>query len=279
MRPLNLLCSLALTCGVAFAAEPAAISPGETVSLFNGKDLSSFTTWETVHGKEDPDRVFTVVEQIDGAPAIRASGQHWGGLITKERYANYHLVFEYRWGLVTWGQRKDRARDAGVLLHCQGEEGNYQKDFKAPWMRSVEYQIIEGASGDLILVGGYDRATGEFIMPAVKGTFSMRGQLKVWDPKGEPGQFGKGNGRIHVGYKTADWKDVLGFRGPNDVEKPIGQWNRAEAIVDNGKFTYFLNGVKVNEFGESTFREGRLLFQSEGAEIYYRKIELRPVKK
>jgi hypothetical protein len=270
---------LAFTAAVAFAAEPAAISPTETVSLFNGTDLSMFTTWETDHGKEDPDRVFTVVEQIDGGPAIRSSGQHWGGLVTKERYANYHLVFEYRWGLITWGQRKDRARDAGVLLHCQGEEGNYQKDFKAAWMRSIEYQIIEGAAGDLILVGGYDRATGEFIMPAVKGTYSMRGQMKVWDPNGTPGEFGKGNGRIHVSYKSADWKDVLGFRGPDDVEKPVGQWNRAEAIVDNGKFTYFLNGKKVNEFSDSTFREGRLLFQSEGAEIYYRKIELRPVKK
>jgi hypothetical protein len=275
----KLLSLLFIFCGIAIAGEPAAISPRETVVLFNGKDLSMFTTWETVHGKEDPDRVFTVVDQIDGAPAIRASGQHWGGLITKERYANYHLVFEYRWGIVTWGQRKDRARDAGVLLHCQGEEGNYQKDFKAAWMRSVEYQVIEGASGDLILVGGYDRATGEFIMPAVKGTYSMRGQLKVWDPNGKLEQFGKGNGRIHVSYKSAEWKDVLGFRGPNDVEKPIGQWNRAEAIVDNGKFTYFLNGQKVNEFAESTFREGRLLFQSEGAEVYYRGIELRPVKK
>jgi hypothetical protein len=261
---------------LAFAAEPPAISPRETVVLFNGKDLSNFTTWLVGHGKEDPDRVFTVVDQIDGAPAIRASGLHWGGIITKERYANYHLVFEYRWGLVTQGQRKDRARDAGVLLHCQGEEGNYQKDFKAPWMRSVEYQIIEGASGDLILVGGYDRATGEFIMPAVKGTVN---EHKRWDPNGTLGQFGKGNGRIHVSYKSLEWKDVLGYRGPDDVEKPIGQWNRAEAIVDNGKFTYFLNGKKVNEFGESTFREGRLLFQSEGAEIYYRNLELRPVKK
>src|SRR5258706_9141790 len=67
------------------AAEAPAIVPRETIVLFNGKDLSGFYTWETVHGRDDPDRVFTVVDQVDGAPAIRCSGQHIGGNVTKER--------------------------------------------------------------------------------------------------------------------------------------------------------------------------------------------------
>ena len=45
-----------------------------------------------MHGRNDPDRVFTVVDQIDGAPAIRISGQHWGGIVTRESYTNYRLV-------------------------------------------------------------------------------------------------------------------------------------------------------------------------------------------
>src|SRR5207249_3340731 len=98
------------------AAEPPPIVPRETISLFNGKDLSAFTTWEIVHHLEDPDRVFSVVDQIDGAPAIRISGQYFGGLITKERYANYRLVVEFRWGAVTWEPRKARARDNGILV-------------------------------------------------------------------------------------------------------------------------------------------------------------------
>ncbi|MEQ2005313.1 MAG: family 16 glycoside hydrolase [Limisphaerales bacterium] len=103
-----------------FSATP--ITSCETLVLFNGKDLSNFTTWETVHGREDPDRVFSVVDQIDGAPAIRLSGQHHGGILTKERYTNYRLIVEFRWGGVTWGPRKNGARDNGILLHCQGEE-------------------------------------------------------------------------------------------------------------------------------------------------------------
>ena len=49
----------------------APITPREVIPLFNGKDLSNFTTWNRTHGSEDPDKVFTVVH-VDGAPAIRA---------------------------------------------------------------------------------------------------------------------------------------------------------------------------------------------------------------
>src|SRR3954466_5189577 len=87
-------------CSPCFAAESRpAITPHEVIALFNGKDLSNFTTWETKHGREDPDQVFSVVDQIDGAPAIRSSGKYFGGIITKESYTNYRLVVECRWGL------------------------------------------------------------------------------------------------------------------------------------------------------------------------------------
>jgi len=261
----------------AFAAGTAApVTPRETVVLFNGKDLENFTTWETVHGHEDPDHVFTVVDQIDGAPAIRMSGRRYGGIITKKRYANYRLVLEFRWGLVTWEPRKNRTRDSGILLHCQGEEGNYAKDFRGAWMRSVEYQLIEGATGDVILVGGYDRGGAEPVFPTVKST--VKPGTRIWDPAGEPAEFGRGRNRVDCSYKDPQWKDELGFRGANDVENPVGQWNRVEVICDGGDLTYLLNGVQVNGLTDSSFREGRILLQSEGAEIFFRKIELHPLQ-
>lgn len=121
------------------------IVPKSTIALFSGKDLTGFYTWLRNLKYEDPDKVFTVVH-IDGGPAIRASGQHFGGFVTKERYAKYRLTLEFRWGLITWEPRKDKARDAGILLHCQGPDGNAGVDFNSPWMRSVEYQIIEGGT-------------------------------------------------------------------------------------------------------------------------------------
>ena len=68
-----------------------------------------------------------------------------------------------------------------------------------------------------------------------------------------------------------------GFRGARDVEKPIGQWNRIEVICDGASLTYLLNGQTVNGVTDCTFQEGKLLFQSEAAEIFFRKIELHPL--
>ena len=76
------------------AAEPP-VTPTEPIILF-GKDqtkLDRFYTYIEDKKYEDPQRVFTVVDAIDGAPAIRVSGEGaYGGLITKQEYANYRLV-------------------------------------------------------------------------------------------------------------------------------------------------------------------------------------------
>lgn len=255
----------------AIASTP--ITPREMIALFNGRDLSNFTTWETVHGREDPDRVFTVVDQIDGAPAIRMSGQHHGGILTKERYTNYRLIVEFRWGSVTWGARRDAARDSGVLLHCQGEEGNMNATFTSPWMRSIEAQIIEGGTGDILVLGGFERGQKEALRPSLKAT--VKG--KSWSPDGELKEYSRG--RIDWQHRDPRWKDVLGFRGAEDVEKPVGAWNRFEIIADGGNLVYWLNGVKVNEGKDGSLTEGKILFQSEGAEIYFRRIELHPLVK
>ena len=251
------------------------IIPGETIELFNGKDLSGFYTWLVDHEFEDPDNVFTVVDNIDGAPAIRVSGEHWGGFITEESYANYHLVVEFRWGSVTYGERKDRALDSGILLHAQGPEGNYEADFNGPWMRSVEYQIIEGGTGDIILVGGYTE-DGEHMRPKLKATVSQdySGQF-VWDPEGEVRPYE--GGRINWYGRDPEWRDVIGFRGIQDLEKPVGEWNRIEGIADGDTFVFLLNGRVVNKGFDSSLTEGQLLFQSEGAEVFFRRIELHPL--
>jgi len=249
--------------------------PDETISLFNGKDLSSFYIWLPKYGHEDPDKVFTIVDDLDGEPAIRISGQHYGGLITRKEYSNYKLVAEFRWGSQTWEPRKDRARDAGILLHCKGEDGNAKNDFTSPWLRSVEYQIIEGGTGDIILVNGFDRGFEEIISP--KLTVPVLEGQRVWNPEGAPTEFQKG--RLDWQYRDASWKDVVDFRGAKDIEKPVGEWNTIEAVCVGGDVTYFLNGAKVNEGKNGSFTSGKLLFQSEGAELFFRRIELQPIER
>lgn len=272
---LVLAACLTLRASATDAATPPPIVPREKIVLFDGASLAGFYTWLAKFGHEDPDRVFTVVDAIDGAPALRISGQHLGGLVTRQRYANYILIAEYRWGPLTWAPRKDRARDSGILLHGQGEDGNYAKNFQGPWFRSVEYQIIEGGTGDIILVGGYERASGELITPRL--TAKVAPGTQNWTPDGTLTEITKG--RINWQHRDPAWKDTLGYRGPRDAEKPVGEWNRIEAICRGGDVTYFLNGVKVMEGFNGSLTEGKLLFQSEGAEIFFRKIELLPLGK
>ena len=256
--------------------DPAAIKPDGTVRLFDGKSLDQFTTWLVDHHESDPNHVFTVVDQIDGAPAIRISGQNWGGILTKNRYRDYRLLVEYRWGPVTWGERRSRTRDSGILLHAQGPPGNSRKDFNGPWMRSIEFQIIEGGVGDFILVGGHTD-DGELLRPTMKAkTRKDRDGETVFDANGPVNVLS--SGRINWWGRSEDWADRLGFRGPKDVESPGEAWTKLEAVVDKGRFSYYVNGTLVNEGFDCSLTEGRLLFQSEGAEIYFRRIDLEPLK-
>ncbi len=263
-------------CGGARGDE--AIRP-QTIQLFNGKDLTNFYSWLVGHKYDDPDKVFSVVDAIDGAPAIRVSGQHYGAFITKEEFSNFHIVAEFRWGLATWGGRKDRTKDSGILLHCQGPDGNSVKTadgkFNGPWMHSIECQIIEGGTGDFILVGGHDK-DGNAVKAKLTATVRKEGRATIYDPKGEPTKFE--GGRIDWFGRDSEWKDVLGFRGKYDVESPDGQWTRVECICDGDKITNIVNGKVVNVGTGASLTKGKIIFQSEGAEIFFRKIELTPLK-
>ena len=50
-----------------------------------------------------------------------------------------------------------------------------------------------------------------------------------------------------------------------------------EAVVEKGNLTYHVNGRLVNKGVDGSLSEGRLLFQSEGAEVYFRRIDLLPL--
>ncbi len=268
-----LLFCLAALLALPLATGTARSREGETLRLFNGKDLANFYTWLVGWKYEDPDKVFTVVDQIDGAPAIRVSGQHFGAFITKEEFGDYRLVAEYRWGPVTWGGRKNATRDSGILLHCQGPDGNTRADFNGPWMLSQECQIIEGGTGDFIMVPGHAK-DGSRIIPRLTATVGKdRDGEWIYDPNGQPQEFTRG-GRINWYGRDPDWKDTLGFRGKNDVESPEGEWTRVEVVCDGDSITNTVNGKVVNKATKSSLARGKIIVQSEGAEIYFRKIEL-----
>jgi hypothetical protein len=62
-------------------------------------------------------------------------------------------------------------------------------------------------------------------------------------------------------------------------EKPLGEWNsmRIECLKD--KVRVWVNGVLVNDGYNCTATQGQIALQAEGAEVEFRKLELRPIKK
>lgn len=242
----------------------------EAMKLFNGKDLTNFYTFLRGEGKnKDSKKVFTVQDGM-----IRVSGEVYGAFITEKEYENYHLIVEFKWGEITFAPRKDKTRDSGVLLHCVGEDGAAG----GVWMESIECQMIEGGTGDFILVGGKNRPkmTANVVAKPTGVGENKRDQF-YYDPEGMPREFT--GGRINWFGRDPEWKDVKGFRGKNDVEKPVGEWNLLEVICDGDKITNKLNGVVVNVGTKASHTRGKILFQSEGAEVFFRKIDLVPLKK
>lgn len=282
LRRVAIVASLALAGPSVLVAQPtfstteqAAVTPSEVIHVFNGKDLAPFYTWLVGDHHADPHRVFSVVQQIDGAPAIRISGEKYGGIVTRQRYRRYRLIVEFRWGLLTWAPRTTRPRDSGVLVHAEGADGNTGRDFNGAWMRSIEAQIIEGGTGDFILVAGHE-ADGTRITPSMTVTVELdrKGQ-PVYAPHGTARTFT--TGRINWSGRDPDRKDVLGSRGVQDVESPSGQWTRLEVVVDDDRITNIVNGRVVNVGTAPSLTEGRIIIQSEGSEVFFRRVELHPL--
>ncbi|MEN6534796.1 MAG: DUF1080 domain-containing protein [Bryobacteraceae bacterium] len=252
---------LLMLLAAAFVALPQnGIAPSHKQALFSGRNLDGWYTWLRDSHLTDPKGVFSVHNGV-----IRISGEEWGGLTTREAYRDYHLVVEWRWGTKTWGAREKRARDSGIMVHGVGEDGAYS----GTWLESIESQIIEGGSGDIILVPGKNR-------PTATATVRVEGRETYWDKSGAA--VTRDSGRINWWGRSPAWKDELGFRGPNDVEKPTGQWNRQEIFANGDRLSYVVNGKLVNQVYNLSHRAGKIQIQSEGAEIFIRKVVIEPIR-
>ncbi|NUM55624.1 MAG: DUF1080 domain-containing protein [Candidatus Hydrogenedentes bacterium] len=236
----------------------------DPVVLFDGKDLSKFYTFLRDRGRDaDPKNVFTVQDGL-----IRISGEEWGCITSKDEFANYELTVEFKWGQKTWGDREKAARDSGVLIHSIGEDGGYS----GVWMHGIEVQMIEGGTGDLLVVGDGSK-TFELTCPTAEVT---EGTPHVYKQDGKPYTINKG--RIDWWGRDPEWTDTIDFRGKDDVEKPHGEWNTIRVVARGNTIRVELNGVLVNEALDVKPTNGRIQVQSEGAEVFVRKIALKPLE-
>jgi hypothetical protein len=244
--------------------------------LFNGKDLSG---WDTYIGPDlndagkpitgtpiglnnDPRHVFTIVNE-NGENIIRISGENWGAISTKKEYENYHLQLQFKWGALSWGQKKGKKKDSGLLYHSVGP---YGADYGA-WMRSQEFQVEEGNVGDYWGVAG-----GTADIPVIKKSETDY----VYNPEGTLLTFSQGSKQGRHCIKGGD------------AENPSGQWNTIDLYchgdtsvqVVNGKVMMILYHNGQTDNGQETpLTKGKIQIQSEGAEVFYKQIKIQAINK
>ncbi len=245
----------------AYVPRRQAIAPTETITLFNGRNLDNWYTFLRDDKYADPKGVFTVKDGI-----LRISGEEWGGIATRRMYRDYHLTVEWKWGGPAHGDRAAKARDSGILVHGVGEDGAAS----GVWLESIESQIIEGGAGDLLMVAGKRQP---WLTARVR---PGKGAELYWDETAKP--VARDRGRFNWYGRDPEWKDILGFRGRQDVEAPTGEWNRQEVICDGDTIRNIVNGKVVNSATDSSHSFGKIQLQSEGAEIWIRRVEIGPVK-
>jgi hypothetical protein len=214
--------------------------------LFDGK---SFAGWDRYLGipvgesvplglENDPRGVYSVTN-VDGEPAIRITGEVWGALISKEELENFELRLEYKWGSLLWPPLN--AKDSGVMVLSTGALG----------------AVNAGGPG--------------LSNPIGSGAFMVSVEFQI------------AGGDIGGLYNLGPISMQAAPRA--QIAEVPSVWNKVTIIVRGTSSEHFLNGELVTSAsgyetrwpGEpvTPLSRGKIQLQSEGAEIYFRRLELR----
>jgi hypothetical protein len=170
-------------------------------------------------------------------------------------------------GRKKWAPHLNDPRDNGVLYHCTGPHGAFWK----VWKRSLEFQIAEKDMGDLFALAG-TCAEVRVVHPD---------KLWVYDPAGELKKFTEAKlPDATIGNRAAHL--------PGDFESPLGEWNTIELYTLGRTSVHVVNGhvdnviqnastIEGPDHIETPLSSGQLQIQSEGAETYWRRVEIEPI--
>lgn len=239
--------------------------------LFDGQSLEGWQPFfaPPAPGKPAPalpQNVFTVIED-DGHKLLRISGEAFGALVSAKTYGNYQLRVQWRWGNDKWPPRAHLRRSSGVILHAV-PKGPLFGDGK-PWPTGLELELQEGSCGDLWVGAGV-----RVDVPSRRERF-MGNPLLMYTA-GYPLQT--------LPAADAEPRVVKS----NDYEKGFGEWNTSEALVFGGNIAFMTNGKLTMQCAnartftgdvETPLNEGAIALASEGAEIHFKRIALRPLDK
>jgi hypothetical protein len=152
-------------------------------------------------------------------------------------------------------------------LRCKGKPTGYirtDKDYTSYNLKLQLRHLEKGNGGVLLRVVGPD---------------------KVWpksiEAQGQAGALGDiwniGNVKMKVAEERTKGRNTKRAK-PEVDERPVGEWNDYEIILDGPNLTLKVNGVVQNEATEVEVVAGKIALQSEGAPYEFRNIVLTPIK-
>lgn len=253
-----------LLASVVVADEPR--TPTEVIRPFDQKDLGSFSIWLKKTGREDPEHAFRLENGV-----LRCGDEDMGYVATRESYKDFHLSVEYRWGRKNPNDKY--VRNSGVLLHGVGPDGSAN----GVWMTSIECQLAQGCEGDLILIKGKGADGKPYPATITSNTRVAEDGKTRWQLDGKPTVY---SGKQFWWSKHQPFfKELIDTRGQNDVASPLGEWTMVECLCQGSRITIKINGETVNECFDANPAAGKILLQTEGHEVFFRNLELRPLPK
>ena len=200
--------------------------------------------WEAMNLDGGPAPDGTWSERVtDMGDLLHCTGEPKGFLASRAHYRTMELEFEWRW--------PEEPGNSGLLLFTETLGFVSQPGLIGGWPRNLEVQLQSGDAGHFVLLG-----------PDVS--------LDVLDPE---------TGDVHTGERNAG---IFRRRAVDDVEKPLGEWNKMRVEVGLDEIVVYVNGTEVNRgVGGSLkaahpagFQPGAFAFQSEGAPIQFRNVRV-----
>jgi hypothetical protein len=228
--------------------------------------------------KVDP-KLFKYIKESPGSDAARPTILVPGDgrdayLGTKEECDNYTLHVWWKWGdpSKTFGPREGKPRQASILLHTFGQEGQLSN---SPLPKGIHIALNEGGAIGSIRLWGAEREiackTKVKQLPGGRPTFVYdpgQPQLRdLFSPRYPPGRT-EWNGTIfRLNYDPA--------RRTDDKPGPAGSnWFKFQIDCEGPRVTVRIGSAVVCAIGNCNKTKGRIGFASQGAEWYIGKIEL-----
>jgi hypothetical protein len=233
--------------------------------LFDGKSLEGWYT--CLQGKkrdEDPAKIFQVENGVIHVYKDQAQGAKVpsGFVATKSEYSYYRLRLEYKWGEKRFAGRVAQRRDAGLLYHVAPEN--------RVWPRCIEYQIQEDDVGDCFVVNGTQ--VDSTVVPDSGPKKLFRYQPSA--DGGKPQTFGNG-GIVRV-IKSSTHE----HEGWNKIEL-IVRGSEGSVHIINGNTVFESKAIRQQSPDKKKWLpidRGHIALQSEYAEVFYRDVEIQPIR-